>query len=71
MENYDLTYDDHDAYNLSQKMVHYCGGHILPVHWSACKAVLAFYAGSRVSKSKTSKKPEMERECLEIYNRGA
>lgn len=67
VENYDLTYDDHDAYNLSQKMVHYCGGHILPVHWSACKAVLAFYAGSRVSKSKTSKKPEMERECLEIY----
>ena len=39
----------------------------MQLHWSACKAVLAFYAGSRVSKSETLKKPEMERECLEIY----
>jgi hypothetical protein len=67
VENYDLTLDDTDEYSLSEKMVHYCGGQILQVHWAACKAVLAFFAGSRVSKSRTSKKPEMERECLEIY----
>jgi hypothetical protein len=67
VDNYDLTLDDNDEYSLSEKMVHYCGGHILQVHWSACKAVLAFYAGLRVSKSKPSKKPEMKRECLEIH----
>ena len=67
VDNYDLTLDNNDEYSLSDKMFHYCGGHILQVHWSACKAVLAFYTGSRVSKSKTSKKPEMERECFEIY----
>ena len=67
MDNYNLTLGHNDDYNLSDQMVHYCGGHILQVHWTAYKAVLAFYAGSRVRKSKTSKKPEMERECLEIY----
>ncbi len=65
--SYDLTLDVTDEYSLSEKMVHYCGGQILQVHWAACKAVLAFFAGSRVSKSKASKKPEMEREYLEIY----
>ncbi|KAI2502809.1 hypothetical protein MHU86_11633 [Fragilaria crotonensis] len=67
VDNYDLTLGDNDDFSLSEKMVHYCGGQILQVRWSACKAVLAFYAGSRVSKLKSSKKPEMERECLEIY----
>ena len=68
VDNYDLTLGDNDDYSLSEKMVHYCGGgHILPVHWSACKAVLAFYAGSKVSKSKSLKIPEMGRACLEIY----
>ena len=27
-------------------MVHFCGGDMSRVHWTACKAVLAFYAGS-------------------------
>ena len=67
VDNYDLTLGDNDDYTLSDKMVHYCGGQILQVHWSACKAVLAFYAGSRVSKGKTVKKHEMEKICLEIY----
>ena len=66
-KNYDLTLGDNDDYTLSDKMVHYCGGQILQVHWRACKAVLAFYAGSRVSKGKTMKKHEMEKICLKIY----
>jgi hypothetical protein len=52
VNNYDLTLGNNDNYTLSDKMVHYCGGQILQVHWSACKAM---------------KKPEIEKLCLEIY----
>ncbi len=45
VENDDLTLGDNDDYSLSEKRVHCCGGHNLQVHCSACKAVLAFYAG--------------------------
>ena len=56
VDNDNLTLGNNDDYTLSDKMVHYCGGQILQVHWSACKAVLAFYyAGLRVSKGKTTK----------------
>ena len=57
----------HDV--ISHKMWHHCGGAILPVHWRACKAVLAFHAGSRVSNftRKTTSKTMIEAACLEIY----
>jgi hypothetical protein len=52
---------DNDQYTLSEeKMVHHCGGAILPVHWTACKAVLAFHAGSGVSKLKSTTKAKTE-----------
>ena len=31
VDNGDLTLDDNDDYSLSEKMVHFCGGHILQV----------------------------------------
>ena len=48
-------------------MVHHCGGAILPVHWIACKAVLAFAAGSGVSKLKMTTKAKKADACLELY----
>ena len=35
VDNYDLDAEGGEEYTLSQKMVHYCGGCILPVHWTA------------------------------------
>ena len=70
-EEFDATYKiligNTDQYSLSEKMVHHCGGAILPVHWVACKAVLAFYTGSGVSKLKTTTKANKEASCLELY----
>jgi hypothetical protein len=47
--------------------VHHCRRAILPVHWTASKAVLAFHAGSGVSKLKTTTKYLKEAACLELY----
>ena len=67
VDNYEMLTGNNDQYSLSEKMVHHCGGAILPVHWCACKAVLAFYAGSGVSKLKTTTKANRESACLELY----
>ena len=67
VDNYEMLTGNTDQYSLSEKMVHHCGGAILPVHWVACKAVLAFYAGSGVSKLKTTTKANKEASCLELY----
>ena len=67
IDNYEMLTGNNDQYSLSEKMVHYCGGAILPVHWCACKAVLAFHAGSGVSKLKTTTKADREAACLELY----
>ena len=67
IDNYEMLTGDNDQYTLSEKMVHHCGGAILPVHWTACKAVLAFHAGSGVSKLKTTTKAKKEAACLELY----
>jgi hypothetical protein len=37
-DKYDM--DGNDKYLLSDKMVHYIGGHIPPERWPACKACL-------------------------------
>ena len=47
---YDLDAEGGDDYTLCQKMVHYCGGHIVPEHLPACKAVLVFHAGCAICK---------------------
>jgi hypothetical protein len=67
VDNYEMLTGNTDQYSLSEKMVHQSGGAILPVHWVACQAVLAFYAGSGVSKVKTSTKANKEASCLELY----
>ena len=67
MDNYDLDAEGGDEYTLSQKMVHYCGGCILPIHWTACKAVLAFNAGAATSKLATTTKALKEEACLRLY----
>jgi hypothetical protein len=67
IDDYAMLTGDNDHYTLSEKMVHHCGGAILPVHWAACKAVLAFHAGVGVSKMKTTTKLMKEASCLELY----
>ena len=67
VDNYEMLTGDNDQDTLSEKLVHHCGGAILPVHWTACKAVLAFHAGSGVSKLKTTTKTMKEAACLELY----
>ena len=67
IDDYAMLTGDNDHYTLSEKMVHHCGGAILPVHWAACKAVLAFHAGAGVSKMKTTTKLMKEAFCLELY----
>ena len=66
-DNYEMLTGNNDQYTLSEQLVHHCGGAILPVHWTACKAVLAFHAGSGVSKLKTTTKKDKEAACLELY----
>ena len=67
VDDYAMLTGNSDQYSLSEQMVHHCGGAILPVHWIACKAVLAFYAGSSISKMKTTTKAQKETDCLELY----
>ena len=64
-DNYDM--DNNDEYSLSDKMVHYVGGHIAPEHWPACKACLVFSAGCMVSKMTTMTKVNMQNTCLQGY----
>ena len=67
-ENYELMTEGNDGkYSLSEQMVHFCGGHITRVHWTSCKAVIAFYAGSSVSKLSQMTKKLREASCLRIY----
>jgi hypothetical protein len=50
VDNYDMVDGSNDdEYTLSEKMVHYVGGHVMPEHWVACKAVLVFHAGYTTS----------------------
>jgi hypothetical protein len=42
-DNYEMMTGNNDHYSLSEQLVQHCGGAILPVHWTACKAVLAFH----------------------------
>lgn len=71
VDNYDLLMGgkggNFDKYSLSDQMVHFCGGHISRVHLTACKAVLAFYAGSSVTKLSQMTKKLREAACLRIY----
>jgi hypothetical protein len=66
-DSYDLITDNDDKYSLCEKMVHSCGGCVTPVHWTACKYVLAFYAGSEVSKMASMTKKNREAACMQIY----
>ena len=62
LDNYELEEDvENEMYSLSDKMVHYIGGEILPEHWNACKAVLVFQAGCLVNKLSTMTKTNMQR----------
>ena len=68
VDNFHLMSEQgNDKYSLSEQMVHFCGGAITRPHWTACKAVLVFYAGSCVSKLSTMKKVAKEAACLRIY----
>ena len=68
IDNYDLDAEGGDDYTLCQKMVHYCGGHIVPEHLPACKAVLVFNAGCAISKLSSMTKVVKEVAMLELYN---
>ncbi len=70
VDNYDLMGGEggyFDKYLLSDQMVHFCGGLITRLHLTACKAVLAFYAGSSVTKLSQMTKKLREAACLRIY----
>jgi hypothetical protein len=72
VDNYDLMMlgeegNSFEKYSLSDQMVHFCGGMISCVHWTACKAVLAHYAGSSTSKLSQMTKKLREAACLRIY----
>ena len=68
-DNYNLDgkQGGNDDFTLSEKMVHYLGGHVVPEHWTACKATLVFFAGSRTSKLTVMNKVGKEAACLETY----
>jgi hypothetical protein len=70
VDNYDLMGGEggnFDKYSLSDEMVHFCGGLISHLHLTARKAVLAFYAGSSVTKLSQMTKKLREAACLRIY----
>ena len=69
LDNYDLEENlDNDQYTLSDKIVHYVGGQIFPVHWNAIKIVLMFKAGCEVAAMHMMTKPCMKsRHCLDKY----
>ena len=47
--------------------MHYCGGGIVPEHWPACKAVLAFHAGESLTKLSSMTKLVKEAAILQLY----
>ena len=59
--------DGGDDYTLCDKMVHHCGGGIVREHWAACKAVLVFYAGDRLSKLSSMTKSGKEAAMMQLY----
>ena len=65
--NMDCGSSDDDDFTLSEKMVHYLGRHVVPEHWTACKATLVFFAGSRTSKLTVMTKVGKEAACLNTY----
>jgi hypothetical protein len=67
VDNYDLDAEGGGDYTLSQRLVHYCGGHITTDHWIACKAVLAFHAGASLSKLSIMTKAVKEATMMELY----
>ena len=72
VDNYRLSTggdnEQEDDFSLSEKMVHYLGGHVSPEHWTACKAVLVFYAGAETCKLSVMTKQGKEAACLAAYN---
>lgn len=68
IDNYDMLDDVDDEYTLSEKMVHYLGGHVMPEHWTSCKAVLVFHAGASISKLATMTKESRDTATLEAYH---
>ena len=69
LDNYDLEEEnlDDDQYTLLDKIVHYVGGQIFPVHWNAVKIVLVFKAGCEVAAMHTMTKACMQSHCLDKY----
>lgn len=67
VDNYELDGADESDYTLSEKMVHYLGGRVMPEHWVACKAVLVFHAGSMTSKLPPMTKSLKLAACLRAY----
>jgi len=70
VDNYHLSTsgEDEDEFSLSQKIVHYLGGHVAPEHWTACKAALVFHAGAATCKLAVMTKQSKEAACLAAYN---
>ena len=66
-DNYDMDGSNSDDYTLSDKMVHFCGGHVTREHWAACKVCIIFMAGCLVTRMSTSSKEVMESNALECY----
>jgi hypothetical protein len=50
IDNFDMLEDEDDKYSLSEKIVHFVGGRLLPEHFDATRAVLVFHAGATVGK---------------------
>ena len=42
--------ENKDAYTLGAMIVHFLGGYISPIHWTAIKAAGVFKAGATVTK---------------------
>jgi hypothetical protein len=69
IDNYRLSAGaNDDEFTLSEKIVHYLGGHVAPEHWTACKAVLVFHAGVETCKLAVMTKQDKEAACLTAYN---
>ena len=71
VDNYHMDSSDvgsiEEEFTLSEKMVHYLGGRVVPEHWTACKATLVFFAGAHTSKLTVMNKVGKEVACLEAY----
>jgi hypothetical protein len=68
-DNYEMLDSVDNEYTLSEKMVHYVGGHIMPEHWMACKATLVFHAGATVCQMKPTTEAKRHDATLVEYNR--